>query len=238
VGVVVALLLSVAAAGSFFSPLLDLDRIEVRGVEGDRRAEVRRSAAVSEGEAMVAIDPAEVRARLEELPFVAHARVHLEWPDGLVVAVSPHRPVAVLAAGDGEATHVLTRAAEVVPIDAVDAAGRRAVRLEVAPTELADRERLALVVLLGSLGQVGERQLGELVALPGDRYRFAGLGDIEGAEVELGEMDALVAKSRALEALLGGAVDLECLARLDVSVPARVTVSRDPVCAAAVGDDR
>ena len=237
-GVVVALVLSAAAAGSFFSPALDLDRVEVSGVEGPWRAEVRRAAAISQGEAMVAVDPAEVRTRLEDLPFVAHAQVRLEWPDRVVLSVSTHRPVASLAVGDGEPTHVLTRAAEVVPVEAVDAAGLRAVRLAADPTGLAEHDRLSLTVLLGSLGPAARSRLGDLAALPDGRFRFGGIGDIEGAEVELGELDSLVGKSQALEAMLGGAVDLRCLARLDVSVPERVILSRDPLCDAAGGDDR
>jgi cell division protein FtsQ len=221
---------TVAAAGSFFSPVLDLDRVEVQGVDGAREAQVREAAAVSEGEAMVAIDPAEVRSRLEELAFVAHARVRLDWPDRLVLSVAAHRPAALLATGDAEATHVLTRAADVVPVQDVEAAELRVVRLDRPPSELDERERLALAALLTSLGPASEASLGPLDRSADGRYRFGGAGGIEGAEVVVGEMDGLARKAQALEAMLGGAVELDCLQRLDVSVPARVIVTRDPAC--------
>jgi hypothetical protein len=191
---------------------------------------VREAAAVSEGEAMVAIDPAEVRTRLEELAFVAHARVRLDWPDRLVLSVAAHRPAALLASGDREATHVLTSAADVVPVEDLDVTVPRVVRLDRPPSELDERERLALAVLLASLGPAGEAHLGALDRSADGRYSFEGIGAIEGAEVIVGELDGLAGKAQALEAMLGGAVELGCLRRLDVSVPARVIVTRDPAC--------
>jgi hypothetical protein len=229
-GVLVALALSLGAAGALFSPLLDLDHIEIRGVEGAMEADVAEAAGVSPGEAMVAIDTEEVSSRIEELPSVAHADASLDWSGAMVLKVSPHRPAAFLAVGEEDALHVLTRAGEVVPVGAIETEGMPVFRLA-APIDGLDRhDRLALVTLVDSLDGLYGLSLGDMVAEPGDRYVFAGVGVIEGAEIDLGGLDDLVAKTQALEAMLGGDVDLRCLSRLDVSVPSRVTLLRDAAC--------
>ena len=59
---------------------------------------------------------------------------------------------------------------------------------------------------------------------PGYRYPLR-IRFVDGAELVVGEPMLLPEKAQALEAVLSGRVELSCLARLDVSVPSRVTMT-------------
>lgn len=86
------------------SPLLDVEELAVTGT--DRVAEVRRAGGVDLGDALVEVDASEVRRRLMALPWVASARVQLDWPRVVRVAVTEEVPLAVLVPSAGAADEV------------------------------------------------------------------------------------------------------------------------------------
>ena len=89
-------------------------------IEGRRRApadELRASLGISQGDAILAIDPAAAAARLEANPWVAEARVERRLPDVLYIRIVERRPMALWqhrgALGVVDASgHVLTRRVE------------------------------------------------------------------------------------------------------------------------------
>lgn len=67
-------------------------------IEGRRRApadELRASLGISQGDAILAIDPAAAAARLEANPWVAEARVERRLPDVLYIRIVERRPMAL-----------------------------------------------------------------------------------------------------------------------------------------------
>ncbi len=228
-----------AVVALLFSPLFDLDHLDVSGIEGDPAAEVRDVAGLDEHTAMFSVRPSAVRGAVQGLPWVAHAAVTVHWPDRVDITVTPHRPVAVLAAGarDAAADSMLTASGRVLSYEDAGpllgfAASLPTVRLGTPlDDEATSAETLAVVSLLDSLGPVTSSLVGELLVDDAGRASIvAGPGPIEGAEMVLGPIDRLPEKAQALEASVAGAIDLCGIRRVDVSVPSRVTILRDGGC--------
>jgi len=95
-------LVAVAAAGVAIvrSPLLDVDRVTVRGTEAGADA-VREASGVVPGDALISIDAGAVADRVEDLPWVAEARVARDWSGTVAISVTPRVPVAVVGSGTG-----------------------------------------------------------------------------------------------------------------------------------------
>ncbi|MFP5377343.1 MAG: cell division protein FtsQ/DivIB [Acidimicrobiia bacterium] len=90
-----------AAAGATRSPLLDVDRVEVRGAERTAPADVVAAGGLGSSPAMLDVDTASVERRVEALPWVLDASARRRWPATVVVQVAERHPAAVLAAGEG-----------------------------------------------------------------------------------------------------------------------------------------
>src|SRR5690554_3886778 len=70
-------------------------RIEVQGtLVGENRNALERHAARWLGESFFTTDLADIKRSLEQRPWVESAAVRRAWPDGLVVEVREHRPLA------------------------------------------------------------------------------------------------------------------------------------------------
>ncbi|MBI1948027.1 MAG: FtsQ-type POTRA domain-containing protein [Deltaproteobacteria bacterium] len=82
------------------SDLLPIKTVTVHGADGARVDEVLAYAAVPVGTPLLAVEPAEVAARVALHPFVAHAAVRRVPPDAVVIDVALRAPVAMLAAGE------------------------------------------------------------------------------------------------------------------------------------------
>lgn len=224
------------------SPLLDVDRVDVRGAERSGADAVATAAAVAPGTPMVDVDPPGVRAAVGALPWVEHVSVTRDWPGTLRIAVRERRPVAVVGEGRGavvvDATgRVLAPAADLAPGEEVPVV--LGVPVDGAPGELAaadDRGRL-----LPGLGRALEvaRRLPAALPVP------AGPVVVDGRAVDV-ELDVgrarLGARGDVDDQLVSLAtvlarVDLACLAVVDVRVPSAPAVTRgdaaltgDPAC--------
>ena len=101
---VVAVVLLVGLVGGgvwlvYFSSWLSVKGVEVDGVGLLSAAEVRRAAAVPEGEALARVDLDRVRSRVEALAPVASADVSRQWPDQVLIEEQEREAVAVVEIG-------------------------------------------------------------------------------------------------------------------------------------------
>ena len=78
------------------SPLLDVDRVTISGVDAADAALVRRAAGVAEGEPLLGLDSTAIERAVSGLAWVAGARVHRDWPGTVSIEVVPRVPVAVV----------------------------------------------------------------------------------------------------------------------------------------------
>lgn len=225
------------------SPLLDVDRVSVRGTEHLSPAEVRRAAGVERRDALLLVDRGAVARRVEQLPWAADVSVGRRLPGTLVIDVTERRPVAWVhavpadpaagapaGAGAGAGAAGATAAGPVVLVD-VD--GRVLARVPEPPSGLAELQGVGDVPEPGrSVGRAAAvlRAVGDLPAglraevasarTEGGRsvVRFReGPGAPPVGEIRLGGLDDLPAKVAAAVAVVGkldGRV-----AYLDVSVP-------------------
>lgn len=241
---------STVVVAGLFSPLADLDHLEVRGLEGEPAAAVREASGLVTGSAMFGVRPAEVRRRVESLPWVAHADVDARWPDTVAISVIPHRPLAFIeapeASPDGEprvgrsvlmTSGVVLDAADLGPLGpfttglpAVTTASSKVA--PVGPDGSAMEYSEVARSVLAQLRPVTSEAVNELsVGASGAVTLVARVpGGTSEAVLALGGPEDLPAKAIALESVLSGTVELACLERLDVSVPTRVTIQRSGGC--------
>ncbi len=203
-----------AAANAGF----EIGEIEIAGLSGARAAEVRAIIVPEGRNSMLSLDPAEVKARVESLDWVAAARVRRLWPSTLVVEVERRQAYARWLE-DGE-------------ISVIDYNGERLLA-----ERAADHPELPLVVGAGA-GPAAEPLLIALEDLPQLRARLKALlrvgerrWDMElnsGTTIALPEAGAAEALAR-LETLHAehGLLDRP-LARLDMRAPGRLAVRVHP----------
>jgi cell division protein FtsQ len=101
---VVAILVAVVlVVGSiwlvFFSSVLSVNGVEVRGTKTLAAAHVREVAAVPSGEPLARVDLDAIRARVEALAVVRSADVTRQWPDQVLIEVEERVAVAVVDIG-------------------------------------------------------------------------------------------------------------------------------------------
>jgi len=83
------------------SPLLDLDRIEVNGVEHTSADAVRQATGLELHHAMTDLDVSGARTAVAALPWVGEVHVSRRWPATVRVSVVERVPVASVRAPDG-----------------------------------------------------------------------------------------------------------------------------------------
>jgi cell division protein FtsQ len=95
----------VIAAGVTFlvvhSPLLDVDRVHVRGAQHVTAAEVRKAAHVSLHQPLMFLDTGAIVRRVEDLPWVEHASVQRVYPGTVRILVTEYAPTSYVRAGNG-----------------------------------------------------------------------------------------------------------------------------------------
>jgi cell division septal protein FtsQ len=198
--------------------------VQVSGAPPEVAAEIRGALRDVLGDSLVALDPEDIEARVLELPSVRLAYVDRSFPHGLLVAVEPERPLALLTAGS-EAWVVSADSRVLRAVESRAASRLPRIRLP-GGTSLQRGERLGDPELRLALGL--------LRALPRDFPVRVLSAEATGGEVSLvvedwikvrlGPPDRLGAKLAAAGAVLRSLPPEErsALGYLDASVPERV----------------
>ena len=129
--------------------------IEIGGVSGAREAEVRSLIMPANRASLLAADPTEIKARVESLDWVSHARIERRWPNTLRITVSRRAAFA--------------RWQENGVVSVIDAAGERLLA-----ERAVDHPELPLVVGKGA-AHAAEPLLRALENLPEVRTRTVAL---------------------------------------------------------------
>jgi cell division protein FtsQ len=169
------------------SPVLDVDHIRVKGAPHEGAAAIVAAAGVKKGAPMLWVDTGRIAARLERLPWVAHARVERDFPGRVNIAVTEYQPTAyVRVAADRVALvaatgHVIAFAAAPTP-GAIEVKGQTAaprIGPLVSPPTVA---RVALELPARLREQVTAITVGEAVTLTmvngGPEIRLGTLGGL------------------------------------------------------------
>ena len=208
------------------SQLLDVEEVKVYGLHHLTLDEVHRQFGFQTGDPLLSVDKELARNELEKLPWVKSAEVDRSWGGTIEVAISEHKPVALvmtepnhwaLVADDGAVlTSGLTAPPELPRLSGVRAAG--------SPGTYLSSDSSALLALLNAMSLELSQSFSSI--------RREADGDIVGTlvsnqEVIFGDDQRLAAKIIALSAVLDH-LDAENRTdkKIDVAVP-EVPVVRD-----------
>jgi cell division protein FtsQ len=226
---VLAVLAVIALAGlTAASPLLNVDRIVVRGAERTPVEQVRERSGLRTGESMLAVPTGTAADRVEELPWVRSVAVRREWPDRVVVQVEERTPVAALA-GDGgrwllvdedgrRLARVRRPPADVVVIEGLGARGDPGTRVDdkaAGAVEVSRRLPPALRMRLPRIQVDPDGRLEVALRVEEERDAVAVLGRPEALR------DKLLSLATVLES-----VDLRGLSRIDLRIPGAPVLTR------------
>lgn len=214
-----------ALVGAVFSPLLDVDRFEVRGAD-DRVAEVIAASGIDRGSPVLLADLATAEEQIAGLPWVGSVRVERALLGTIRVVVQAGVPVAWVTGADGSVVFLdargRTQAGPVgetgVPTPEPSGAPTTAglPELVVAPEAVAassGRTAPAAARVAASLGPLAGR-VRSIAVVDG----VAVVHLTSGPEVRFGRVTRLFEKARAAAAVLA-APGIEDVAYLDVSAP-------------------
>lgn len=219
-------LVGAAFAGALWSPLLDVDAVEVRGADRTTPERVAAAAAVGPGDQLVSVDLREAGERVVELPWVERATLRRQL-DG-TVAIDVVERVAVAAVGAGEQAQLVDATGRVlgdaaaspdvgpmIELTGIDAPLVPGAHLPAAAdAALALAERVAAVAP-GAVTTLDVSSLTGTLA--------------QGGTVRFGATAALGQTASALRTALAQ-VDLACLALLDLRSPDHVVLTREDGC--------
>ena len=224
-GAVVGFVLVVV--GVLLSPVLDVDRVEVRGADHTSLAAVVETTGLSEpGHPMIAVDRFALAERIERLPWVDSAVVTRRWPSTVRVAITERAALGVIGVPGGVAVvdregRVLsiapspppgTFAITVAPRDRIPAPGQRV------PASV----RGALRVLV-AFSRDFAAKVEAVHRLPGRPVNYD-IGVRGGVTIRLGEAEGGADKLAAAEAVLAAQQAPGTV--IDVRVPRSPTVTR------------
>ncbi len=223
----IAAVLAAVLVGTWFltrTPLLDVDRIDVRGAVATTADDIVAASGLRTGEALLEVDTAAAASHIRELPYVQSASVVRKWDGLVIITVTERVPVAIAASADGVAM-------------LIDSSGR-----VIGPHVAGDAVETVLIgVEAGAPGTVVEGVSGalEVAALltPGMRVRVAGIATGPDSSINLalspqgiviiGPPTDLPAKVDSLRIVMGQ-VDQRDLATINVVNPSTPVVVRTP----------
>jgi cell division protein FtsQ len=205
------------------SPLLDVDRIEVRGVDDLAAAEVRDATGVAIGEPLLDVDLPAVEGRVEALAWVERAQVERSWPAALIVRIERRVPVAVV--GPAGAPLLVDAEGRVLgpAADAVDGEAEGLPEIDgpaAAAGEALGADQREVAALLDALPDELRAEVSSASAVRGGIE----LELSDGIVVRWGDASQRTAKADALRVLLDQD-ERTTFATIDVSVPRASTVT-------------
>lgn len=244
---VVALGVTLAAAAAWgvsLTPLLDVDRMAVSGIDPANRAEILESSQLSVGMPMAFLDVDEAQRSIAALPWVRSARVWRDWPATVRIAVDPRVPAAVVPARGGRTALIDAYGYAIGWGPRPAGPDARAGGSD--PTAGARGAALPHVSVpfsgqLGDIHTAADWPLAVVAAMPDDLRAWVrtvtfeegpdriGLELVGGATAVLGDPVLIDDKISALRAVLTTA-DLECITTIDVTMPDIATVTRHNPC--------
>ncbi|GAM98465.1 cell division protein FtsQ [alpha proteobacterium U9-1i] len=191
-----------------------IDEVKILGVAGARAQEVREQIIPDGRQSILSLDPADVKARIEALDWVAHAYVRRLWPSTMEIRVERRQAYARWQEGD--------------EITVIDANGDRLLA-----EQAADHPELPLVIGANA-GPTAEPLLLALEELPEVRERLSSLVRVRdrrwnmeltnGMTIALPEAEPAIALSR-LEGLQTQHRLLDRpIATIDMRAPGRMSV--------------
>lgn len=227
--VAAAPVLGAAAVLGVYSPLLDIDRIDIIGSDTLNVEELARVGGIEPGDPMLMTSLGEVEDRLGSDPRFERVTVERKWPNTVSIRVSDRR---VLAALDGPNRSVVIGEGGIVMRETGDDEflGRIQIATDI-DTEVGERLPDALAAAVEvvtrlpfevgwNVAQTVINDEGEIVFTMTDDT-VAVFGTVENAD----------AKVQSLVTMLTSNVDRHGVCRIDVRVPSAPTVRRHPNCA-------
>jgi hypothetical protein len=235
--------LCVGAWGASRSPLLDVDHIEVEGVERGDASEVVAVAGITRGDPLVELDLSAASVSIAQMPWVRSVEVTKGWRGTVRYRVIERRPVAVLAAADGSRWLVddegqVLAAAGAPDLDTLPMVRGAAVPAPGDTIDPVDLPAVAVAVALSPglaawvdaivVDDDGELWL-DLVESPEPGTGVEPGTTLDAARVRLGDARDLAAQLVGAETVLAR-VELDCLAVIDARVGAAPVVIRHADC--------
>ncbi|WP_419926541.1 cell division protein FtsQ/DivIB [Candidatus Poriferisocius sp.] len=220
----IAVVLAAAAFGVFQSPLLDVDEIEVIGASRTGADQILEAAGVEVGTPLLGLDLSGPRKTIAALPWVDQVRASRTWGGKVTLEVTEREAVAQIPVDGGWALadslgRVLQQSPTPweLPVVLVNPVPQPGGWLRDAALPLLEASE-ALIPLkgdgIGSITLVGGQVV---VELPGD------------GEAYWGARDDPRGKATALATVLER-VDLNCLERVNLSVPELPVLTRQDNC--------
>ncbi len=219
------------------SPLLDLDHVEMTGLEPSQLMEVQRTVGLEEGTPLSDIETGLIKAELEALPWVLGAEVRKSWPGTVQIEVIERTAVAQLSDQNGRIA-LIDATGTVMAEGGTNNGALPRISLDTS-VELGEIEPEALpgLALIAALPDDLLAWVEAITHSPGPNSQARGSVGLElvgEAQAYLGEATLLDDKVQALRSVLEG-VDLTCIRVIDVAVPDFPTVRRDSACSASAG---
>jgi cell division protein FtsQ len=223
-------LLAGAAVGTLYSPLFNLDHLDIEGVRHLDPAAVAKASGLRVGEQLIDLDTSVAQRKLAALPWVRRVTVTRRWPDTVEVRIGERQGVAVVVLPGGRQLVVTADGIVAGPAGPLDTPLHQVVvdpAVHVAVGRPLPNAVASGIEMVGALpSEIASKAQGSTVGANGDVV----VALAAGASLVLGSGDNVEQKFIAAQSLLGGSVVLTCLRTADVSVPSAPVIQRAPGC--------
>lgn len=226
----VAAMAGLVAAGALvtLSPVLDVDRVEVRGAVRTGIEEVQRAAGIDLGEPMVTLVGGSAEKGVEALPWVARATMVRSWPAKVIITVEERVAAAIARAGDGRRVLIDAEGRQLVVVAADDGAVDLPVLqgppFDATPGSMVGHWASGAIELARRLG-AGFDDVVVTVVDGALEARVSGAG-VKDLLVRFGTPDRLESKVLALASVLAGAEPEPPPVVVDVRAPGAPSLTR------------
>ena len=211
---------------TFYSPLLAVREVKLRGAEHTTVAEVEDASALSSADNLLLTSTDEVARRIEELPWVKSARVDRRLPGTVTVTVTERRPALALSLATG--TFTVDRRGRVLSEGRVDGDLPVLAGVRFGLVELG--ERLAAPELTSALRAYSSLPRGlraDVTALLAPTVERITLQLSDGMRVRYGAAEKLASKNEVLGVLIDRLrAEGRSASYVDVRVPEAPAVGR------------